>query len=329
MSQAPVLIGPNKSGLTYRQEDNDGKQALLTHHKGASAPSYAEAGTIWLDDAATPWVLKVYDGVDWICLSQIHAGTNTVLPYTGQQVSRGLTLSTDSGTTDAYAVTLQPAISSYAAGLTILMKADSDNTGACTLAVDGLSPIAIKMPDGAVALPGAVRDGGIYLLCHDGSAFKVLNPSQAQTPGCLQAVSSTYSGYATLTATIPSDDTIPTATEGSEVLSVSITPKMATSRMVIRFTGFGTASTTGFVVATCVVEGQSSAIASTVLYVDTTSQPRAIALTAEHLPGSTSPITYKLRAGPSGGSLRPNGGSTSRMFGGVAKWIMTVEEYAQ
>ena len=59
MSQAPPLIGPNKSGLTYRQEDNDGKQALLTHHKGAAAPPYAQAGTVWLDDAATPWLVKL------------------------------------------------------------------------------------------------------------------------------------------------------------------------------------------------------------------------------------------------------------------------------
>jgi len=45
MTQATPSIGANKSGLQYRTEDNDGKKALLNHHKGATAPAYAEAGS--------------------------------------------------------------------------------------------------------------------------------------------------------------------------------------------------------------------------------------------------------------------------------------------
>ena len=52
MSQANPTIGADKTGLAYRQEDNDGKKALLTHHKGASAPGYAEAGMIWIRPVA-------------------------------------------------------------------------------------------------------------------------------------------------------------------------------------------------------------------------------------------------------------------------------------
>lgn len=76
MSQFNPVIGSGKTGQQYRQDDNDGKQALLNHHKGASAPAYAEAGTIWLDDAATPWALKIFDGADWIALGKINATTN-------------------------------------------------------------------------------------------------------------------------------------------------------------------------------------------------------------------------------------------------------------
>ncbi len=76
MTQANPIIGTDKSGLQYRTEDNDGKRALLNHHKGSTAPSYAEAGTMWLDDTATPWLLKMHDGTDWISIGNINATTN-------------------------------------------------------------------------------------------------------------------------------------------------------------------------------------------------------------------------------------------------------------
>jgi hypothetical protein len=83
MTQATPIIGAGKSGLTYRQEDNAGKQALLNHHKGPSAPNYAEAGLIWLDDSATPWLFKCFDGTDWITMGQLNAGTNHFTPMVG------------------------------------------------------------------------------------------------------------------------------------------------------------------------------------------------------------------------------------------------------
>ncbi len=329
MSQASPLIGPNKSGLTYRQEDNDGKQALLTHHKGASAPAYAEAGTLWLDDAATPWLLKIYDGVDWICLSQINAGANTALPYIGQEASRGLRLHADTGGVNAYEVTMAPAPSSYSEGLTVLMKASTANTGTATLAVNGLTATAIKMPDGTALVSGAIHSNGIYILCHDGANFRLLNPSLAQTTAILQTTVATYSGNTAMSSVIPADDTIPTATEGSEIISVSITPKSTTSKMVIRALGMCATSSNFPMMATLVVHGESSAFAVAATYTDTAAYPRQLSIYGEHAPGSLSPIIYKLRLGANAGSIRANGSSSGRQFGGIAKWMMTVEEYAQ
>ncbi len=329
MSQAPPLIGPNKSGLTYRQEDNDGKQALLTHHKGPSAPTYAQAGTLWLDDAATPWLLKMYDGVDWICLSQINAGSNTVLPYAGVQASRGLHLHDDSGSLNAYAAALSPTVSSYTAGLTVLLKAAHTNTGACTLAIDGLSAVAVKMPDGGNAIAGALRANGIYLLCYDGANFKLLNPSQAQTPAVLQTQTATYSSYALLATTLPFDDTIPTSTEGTEIMSVSITPMTATSKMVIRAAGFGACGLATNFSCSVVVHGESSAFAASTVYAPDTNYTNGLSILTEHVPGSLSPITYKLRVGAGSGWSRPNSNGAGRMFGGIARWQMVVEEYSQ
>ncbi len=80
MSQYSPVIGSGKSGLEYRTADNSGKQAILSSHKDSSAPSYAEAGCIWLDDTDTPWILKIYDGSDWLLLATINATNDIALP---------------------------------------------------------------------------------------------------------------------------------------------------------------------------------------------------------------------------------------------------------
>ncbi len=42
------------------------RNALHSTHKGSTAPTYAIAGTPWIDDSGTYWALKRYDGAGWI-----------------------------------------------------------------------------------------------------------------------------------------------------------------------------------------------------------------------------------------------------------------------
>jgi hypothetical protein len=179
MSQATPIIGANKSGLDYRQDDNDGKQALLTHHKGAAAPDYAEAGILWLDDSATPWQMKLYDGADWITLGAIAPGTNMFTPYCGQTPLRTLNHAADTGAANAYATAPQPVIAAYAAGQIVTLCPLHGNTGASTLAVSGLSARDIKLAGGADIPAGAMLADGLYLLVYDGADFILLNPETA------------------------------------------------------------------------------------------------------------------------------------------------------
>lgn len=179
MTQSNPNIGANKTGLQYRQEDNDGKKAILNHHKGSTAPSYKEAGMIWLDDAATPWVMKFYDGSDWITLGDIHAANNTFSPYQGSAPLKLLHYASDSGAVNAYAVAPSTAIQSYAAGQTIMLKPANASTGAATLAVSGLTAKNIKMPDGSNPPAGAMLTTGVYTLVYDGTNFVLTNPTAA------------------------------------------------------------------------------------------------------------------------------------------------------
>jgi hypothetical protein len=69
-------IAANQTGTQYRTQDNDRYAAHLTTHSGTSRPSYAVAGTLWLDTISTPWVLKMYDGADDISIGTVNASTN-------------------------------------------------------------------------------------------------------------------------------------------------------------------------------------------------------------------------------------------------------------
>lgn len=186
MTQASPTIGANKNGLNYRQEDNDGKKALMTHHKGSSAPSYAESGTIWIDDSSTPWKMKFYDGSDWIVMAEINATTNAINFYQGTAANRLLTHATAGGTATAYTLAPTPALSAYTAGQVVVIKPTAANTGAVTISVSGLSAKSIKMQDGSNPPPNVMLASGVYILVYDGTNFILTNPSKLTgdvTPG--------------------------------------------------------------------------------------------------------------------------------------------------
>lgn len=326
MTQSPPTIGAGKSGLAYRQEDNDGKKALLNHHKGASAPSYAEAGILWLDDAATPWALKLYDGADWIKIADVNATANTVTPYLGASALKLMGYASDTGSANAYAIAPSPAISAYAAGQMVVLKPGNANTGASTLAVSGLSAVAIKMQDGTDLPAGALKSTGVYLLVHNGTNFTVLNPTAVQT-GIVDTTTATYATSAAISTQIPRDDTLPQSGEGTEIVSASLTPKRATNKVRVTFTGLGATNTASSVIAALFVDSNASAVAATIASYTAADTPNSLTLVYEHTPGDTNAHTYKVRVGPGGGAtIRMNGTSAGRLFGGTAVCTLRIEE---
>ena len=70
----------NASFPAVRSDINDVLSAVNSSNSGASRPSSAVAGTIWLDTsgAATAQLLKLYDGADDITLATINFTANTV-----------------------------------------------------------------------------------------------------------------------------------------------------------------------------------------------------------------------------------------------------------
>ena len=77
----PTVFIDTESGTQLVQRLNGAFGAVVSAHKGATAPAYAEAGMAWLDDSASPWLVKRYDGQDWIVEGAIDPTANTYTPY--------------------------------------------------------------------------------------------------------------------------------------------------------------------------------------------------------------------------------------------------------
>lgn len=437
MSQASPTIGANKNGLTYRQEDNDGKQALLNHHKGPTAPDYAEAGMIWLDDAATPWRLKIHDGADWIVLGEINAAGNSFQPYLGTGALKIAAFAADTGSANAYAVAPVPALGSYAAGQLVLLKPGNAVTGAATLNVNGLGAKTIKLPDGSDLGANAMVTTGIYLLVYDGTNFIVTNPAQTANfllargtalasaatvdvgaatsdfvevsgttaitslgstatrnhvwlkfqgvltlthngtalilPGAanittaagdmaefirisagnwqcvdyipasgkpltppdrsdlpagalLQLVYATYASNADLSTTIPNDDTVPQSTEGTEIVTASITPTSATSVIEVEFRGFAACSTAANLITALFKDSGAGALCAFASTAGGVNLPGNCSLLYHETAGSTAARTYKIRVGLNSGTCRLNGTTSGRLYGGAAAASLVLRE---
>lgn len=141
MSQSDfgTIVPSTKSGTQLATDLNNWRDAVHSAHKGSSRPSYATAGTFWVNDAATPWILYCYDGADDISLGTINATTNVFTP---------------SGTTTSFTDT------------DFELKDNTDNSKKLKLELSGISTgttRTITLPDVnfTPAVAGAVGSSGL------------------------------------------------------------------------------------------------------------------------------------------------------------------------
>ncbi len=71
MSQSDMTVD-----TAFGSDVENALQALASLSKGSSAPSTPYSGQLWLDDNATPWSIKIYDGTDWITVGEVNATNN-------------------------------------------------------------------------------------------------------------------------------------------------------------------------------------------------------------------------------------------------------------
>lgn len=159
MSQ-PAEWGVMRSGdgiamTAYAERDDDSLDALLSGHKGPSAPAYAVAGTSWIDDSADPLhIERFFDGTNWIPVRIID---------TSNDVARGTDciLGTAGGTAAAVTLATAFALTAYRDGQRFLFRMPAEGTGALTLNVDAIGAKSVKLPNGENPASAQLPNGGV------------------------------------------------------------------------------------------------------------------------------------------------------------------------
>ncbi len=145
----------------------------------------------------------------------------------------------------------------------------------------------------------------------------------------LQIVNSQTGAVATGTTTIPLDDTIPQNTEGTEFLSVSITPSATANLLLIQVVLNYSYSIVNTVTTALFQDTTANALAASCEYGSTATGMINSGLTYFMTAGTTSATTFKVRAGgETAGTLTLNGFSGARKLGGVLISSITVTEYS-
>lgn len=90
----------------------------------------------------------------------------------------------DTGAVNALTLAMAPALTAHVTGLPLHFKAAHTNTGAVTLAVNGMPAVAITLADGSPLNIGNIRKDGIYSVIYTGTAYMLLNPSER--PGLIR-----------------------------------------------------------------------------------------------------------------------------------------------
>ena len=160
--------------------------------------------------------------------------------------------------------------------------------------------------------------GGNVTITNQANAGKVLQVKNFQTG----AVANT-SG-----STMPTDDTILESDEGTEFLSLSITPKSASSKLLIQIVLVGSANDSSRQITGGLFQDSGSgAIASAATYQAVGTGITTLSFNHFMTASTTSATTFKVRAGSNSGTYTLNGyNSSTRTQGGVAASSITIME---
>ena len=104
-----------------------------------------------------------------------------------QDGSAPLDYAPDTGSANAYAIALAPALTAHVAGLPIHFKALNANTAASTLAVNGLAAVAIKQSDGSDLPAGAIVAGQMVTMIYTGAVYMLVSGRGVATDAEVQA----------------------------------------------------------------------------------------------------------------------------------------------
>lgn len=148
------------------------------------------------------------------------------------------------------------------------------------------------------------------------------------TGAVVQVVNYQTGAVATGTTTIPLDDTIPQITEGTEFMTLAITPTSASNILQIDVVFNGSNSVgAGTLIAALFQDSTANAIACCAQVMANSSVMTHIRFSYRMTAGTTSSTTFRVRAGFStAATVTFNGATSARLFGGALASSITITE---
>lgn len=185
----------------------------------------------------------------------------------------------------------------------------------------GSQPAATAVPIGT--LYGVSDEVGV-IERSSGSAWQ----SYGAASHVIQVKNTQTGAVNTGTTTIPADDTIPQNTEGTEFMTLAITPTSATNKLRIDvFLNMATGTANRQITAALFQDTTANALAAAGIWQPVADASTLISFTHYMTSGTTSATTFKVRVGPdSAATVTFNGFAGARKYGGVLSSGITITE---
>jgi hypothetical protein len=140
----------------------------------------------------------------------------------------------------------------------------------------------------------------------------------------IQTVYAEYTGQGTLSGNIPGDNTIPQSSEGDEILTAAITPRSASSVLLIRFVGCAGVNNQG-IRAALFRDSTANAISATQSSVGGSNETQSLVIEKRVDAVSVVSTTFKIRTG-SAATYRINGSSGAGHLGAASAATLVIQE---
>lgn len=192
-------------------------------------------------------------------------------------------------------------------------------------------PIYGTTPDATTGTKGKVQLAGDLSGTADSPqiAAGAVGNAEVAAGAVVQVVNTASTAYATGTTQIPHDDTIPQNTEGTEFMTLAITPRATTNILVIEAKLMVSHDTANrYLSAALFQDTTAGALAATSNWEDLGNASHELCIVHTMTAGTTSATTFKIRAGASNtGNFYFNGVSGARIFGAITKSSIVIWEY--
>ena len=183
---------------------------------------------------------------------------------------------------------------------------------------------------GTVTLLAPVTNTNRTITLPDATGTVLTNATTTGFPAgsVLQVVNTQTGAVATGTTAIPIDNSVPQNTEGTEFMTLAITPSNVSNKLFIQVVMQLSTNADANIAMALFQDSTANALAAQVFRQDISTGFTVLCMNHYMTAGTTSSTTFKMRGGAGSGTYTFNGANGSGTFNGVLASSITIMEIA-